>query len=124
MSKDTNPKDLNEIVDLVIRMGKVDRITVSRTHKTPNGDLFLSKSYRFDEVSESGATFGGLTLHESDIATMMLSKDVEVDLVYRALASKMITHEQAKSLVDLAESRFGTVAKYIAKKSLKQEEAG
>lgn len=124
MSKDTSPKNLNEIVDLVIRMGKVDRITVSRTHKTPNGDLFLSKSYRFDEVSESGTSFGGLTLHESDIATMVLSKNVEVDLVYRALASKMITHDQARSLVAIAETRFGTVAEYIAKKSLKQEEAG
>lgn len=123
MSKDTSPKNLNEIVDRVIRMGKVDRITVSRTHKTPNGDLFLSKSYRFDEVSESGATFGGLTLHESDIASMVLSKDVEIDLVYRALASKVITHEQAKSLVALAETRFGTVAEYLAKKFLKQEEA-
>jgi len=123
MSKDTSPKNLNEIVERVIRMGKVDRITVSRTHKTPNGDLFLSKSYRFDEVSESGATFGGLTLQESDIATMVLSKDVEVDLVYRALASKIITHEQAKSLVALAETRFSTVAEYLARKSLKQEES-
>ena len=111
----TPPKsDVNELVEIIRNKGRVDRITVSRTHKNARGDMFLSKSMNFSTGSEAGNPEGGLTLAESDVATMILSKDVEIDLVYRSLACGAIDRQQAETLKAAAETRFGKVTQYMA----------
>lgn len=101
----------SEIVERVLNKGHVEKITVSRSHKHSGGDLFLSKTTSFVTPEDPE----GLSLADSNVASILLSKDVEIDLTYRALASKLITSDQAKQLVGIAQERFSTVAAHVAK---------
>ncbi len=102
------------VVQRIQRLGKVEKIAVSRVYKDRSGDLFSSRTVDYTEIGEDGIPRGGLTREEADVAVLQVSHDVEMDLIRMSLISNIIDQNGAIRLRDLAEERYGSQIKKLA----------
>jgi hypothetical protein len=80
---------ITTIIQRIKKLGKTQKIAVSKTYNTANGNIFTSRTESFTEVVD-GVEVGGLTNVEASIAAQMVSLQVDKDSIYRAQVSGYI----------------------------------